>query len=96
MSSLLIRNIRALVSIEYQPRALVSGADMAQLPMLENAYLLAENGRIAAFGPMSECPERADEVLDAAGRFVFPAWCDSHTHIVFAATREEEFVDAED
>ena len=93
MPSLLIRNIRALVSIEYQPRALVSGADMAQLPMLENAYLLAENGRIAAFGPMSECPERADEVLDAAGRFVFPAWCDSHTHIVFAATREEEFVD---
>lgn len=66
---------------------------MAHLPCLDNAYLLVENGRIAAFGPMSECPERVENVLDASDRFVFPSWCDSHTHIVFAATREEEFVD---
>ena len=66
---------------------------MAHLPMLHNAFLLIENDRIAAFGPMAECPERADEVLDATGRLVLPSWCDSHTHIVFAATREEEFVD---
>jgi imidazolonepropionase len=66
---------------------------MASLPILHDAYLLIEQDRIAAFGSMSECPERADEVMDATGRLVLPSWCDSHTHIVFAATREEEFVD---
>lgn len=93
MPSLLIRNIHTLVQAEREPRAIVRGADMAQLPQIHHAYLLSENGRIAAFGPMSECPQRADEEIDASGRFVFPSWCDSHTHIVFAATREEEFVD---
>ncbi|MBP6812248.1 MAG: imidazolonepropionase [Saprospiraceae bacterium] len=92
-STLLIRNIRTLVQAETSRRSLVKGADMANIPCLNDAYLLAENGRIAAFGPMSECPERADVVLDATDRMVFPSWCDSHTHIVFAATREEEFVD---
>ncbi len=66
---------------------------MASIPVLHDAYLLIEGDRIAAFGPMSACPERADEVMDASGRLVLPSWCDSHTHIVFAATREEEFVD---
>jgi imidazolonepropionase len=93
MSNLLIRNIRTLVQAETHRRALVKGADMASLPSLHDAYLLIEQDRIAAFGPMSECPERADEVMDATGRLVLPSWCDSHTHIVFAATREEEFVD---
>jgi imidazolonepropionase len=92
-STLLIRNIRTLVQAETSRRSLVKGADMANIPCLNDAYLLAENGRIAAFGPMSDCPERADVVLDATDRMVFPSWCDSHTHIVFAATREEEFVD---
>jgi imidazolonepropionase len=93
MPSLLIRNIDTLVQAETQPRPVVKGAEMAVLPTLHDAYLLAENGRIAAFGPMADCPARADEVLDATGRSVFPSWCDSHTHLVFAATREEEFVD---
>jgi len=93
MSSMLIRNIRTLVQAETSRRSLVKGADMASLPLLQNAFLLIENERIAAFGPMADCPERADEVLDATGRLVLPSWCDSHTHIVFAATREEEFVD---
>jgi imidazolonepropionase len=66
---------------------------MIDLPVINDAWILAENGRIAAFGTMEECPGRADTMLDATGRFVFPSWCDSHTHIVFAATREEEFVD---
>ena len=66
---------------------------MIDLPVINDAWILAENGRIAAFGTMAECPGRADTMLDATGRFVFPSWCDSHTHIVFAATREEEFVD---
>ncbi len=93
MSSLLIRNIKTLVSAETHPRPMVRGAEMADLALLHDAFLLLENGRVAAFGPMSECPDRADEVLDATGRMVFPSWCDSHTHIVFAASREEEFVD---
>ena len=93
MSSLLIRNIRCLLQAETQLRPLVRGAEMAHIPQVNDAFLLIENGRIAAFGPMSECPERADEVLDATDRLVLPSWCDSHTHIVFAATREEEFVD---
>ncbi len=93
MPNLLIRNIRTLVQAETSRRSLAKGADMASVPVLHDAYLLIENDRIAAFGPMAECPERADEVLDATGRLVLPSWCDSHTHIVFAATREEEFVD---
>ncbi|HLP95863.1 MAG TPA: imidazolonepropionase [Saprospiraceae bacterium] len=93
MPSLLIRNIHLLVQAEHHLRTLVKGAEMANLPCLSNAYVLAENGRIKAFGPMAECPERADEIIDATGKLVLPAWCDSHTHIVFAATREEEFVD---
>jgi imidazolonepropionase len=93
MSNLLIRNIRTLVQAETYRRLLVRGADMASIPLLHDAYLLIEQDRIAAFGPMSECPERADEVIDATGRLVLPSWCDSHTHIVFAVTREEEFVD---
>lgn len=93
MSSLLIRNIKSLVQATKQPQSLVKGAAMAQLPVIENAFLLAEAGRIQDFGPMAQCPERADTVVDATGRFVFPSWCDSHTHLVFAASREEEFVD---
>lgn len=93
MPSLLIRNIKTLVQAETQPRSVVKGADMAVLPVVHDAFLLIENERIAAFGPMSQCPERADAVLDASGRMVFPGWCDSHTHIIYAASREEEFVD---
>ncbi|MBL7828941.1 MAG: imidazolonepropionase [Saprospiraceae bacterium] len=93
MPSLLIRQIGCLVSTDSNLRSVVCGAEMALLPKLEDAFVLIEDGKIAAYGPMTECPERADEVIDASGRFVFPAWCDSHTHIVFATTREEEFVD---
>ncbi|MCC6461752.1 MAG: imidazolonepropionase [Saprospiraceae bacterium] len=93
MSSLLITHIKTLLQAESVARPLPRGAGMAELPALHDAYLLLENDRIAAFGPMAQCPARADEVLDASGRLVLPSWCDSHTHIVFAATREEEFVD---
>jgi imidazolonepropionase len=93
MSSLLLRNIKTLVLAETNPRSLVKGAEMADLPLLNDAWLLIEHDRIARFGHMPDCPERADQVIDASGRMVFPSWCDSHTHIVFAASREEEFVD---
>ncbi|HMQ47698.1 MAG TPA: imidazolonepropionase [Saprospiraceae bacterium] len=93
MSSLLIRNIKTLVQASHTPLNLARGAEMQQLSLMENAFLLVEAGRISDFGPMADCPERADETLDASGRFLFPCWCDSHTHLVFAGSREAEFVD---
>ena len=67
---------------------------MATLPSIEDAWLIVENELIHSFGKMSELPAMAaDEYIDASGRFVLPAWCDSHTHLVFAASREGEFVD---
>ncbi len=94
MSTLLLRHIQTLVQVETtHRRKVVAGADMANLPMLHDAFLLLEDDRIADFGPMAACPTHADQTLDASGRFVLPSWCDSHTHIVFAASREAEFVD---
>lgn len=70
---------------------------MAQLPVLENGWLLIENGRISALGVMDELPAALSQndlrTIDATGRFVLPGWCDPHTHTVFAAPREGEFVD---
>ncbi len=93
MATLLIQNIGLLVQAEKRPRQVVKGAEMRQLPTIPNAFLLVENDRIAAFGPMERCPERADTVIDASGRLVLPSWCDAHTHLVFPAPRDEEFVD---
>ncbi len=91
--SLLITNIKQLVLVEEKPRqAPLRGAELSHLPIIENAFLLIENQRIADFGPMTACPGRADLTLDATDRFLLPAWCDSHTHLVFAKSREEEWV----
>lgn len=93
-NSLLIKNIQELVQTEETPRTTpVPGSQLAQLPSITGAYLLVEGDRIKDFGKMADCPDRADQVLDAAGRMVFPSWCDSHTHLVFAKSREEEWVD---
>ncbi|MBI1227922.1 MAG: imidazolonepropionase [Bacteroidetes bacterium] len=90
---MLITNIRQLVLTEENARTTpLRGSEMADLSFIENAYLFIENQRIIDFGPMSNCPLRADQILDATGRFVLPAWCDSHTHLVFAKSREEEWV----
>ncbi len=92
--SLLVKNIRQLVGTEEQPRTTpIPGSQLGQLNKVETAYLLIEGDRIKDFGPMENCPDRADRVVDATGRMVFPAWCDSHTHLVFANSREEEWVD---
>jgi imidazolonepropionase len=90
--SLLIENIRNLV-LGHQAAKPLRGGLLGELPQLENAFLLVEGGRIAAYGDMAQCPERADEKIDATDRLVMPAWCDSHTHLVFAGSREGEFVD---
>ncbi len=93
MSSLLIRNIRTLAQVETAPRPFVAGAAMAALPTLSDAYLLIEGEHIAGFGAMADCPSAADRTIEADGRLVLPCWCDSHTHLVFAGSREAEFVD---
>lgn len=72
----------------------LKGADLQKLESIGHAYLFAENGNIKAFGPDADCKiERADETMDCSGKLVLPAFCDSHTHLVFAAWRESEFVD---
>ena len=96
MSRLLIKNAKAIVGTHAADVTRAAGEDMARLPMVQDAWLLAENGRIAALGPMSTWPGVHDwndlEVIDATDRFVLPGWCDPHTHTVFAAPREDEFV----
>ena len=65
---------------------------MAVIPSIQQAYLLIENDIIIEYGSMDHCPKHVDKVIDATGKYIFPTWCDSHTHIVFAASREEEFI----
>lgn len=90
---MLITNIKALVGVHPKEQLFLRGSELNQLPVLENAWLLLKDGLIKDFGLMSNLrtPEGNLEVVNAEGRFVFPSWCDSHTHIVFAAPREEEF-----
>ena len=92
----LITNIAHLVNTR-EETTLLRGAALAQLPFIENAFLLIEDGIIADYGPMYELalkiPQLPNHIIDAHEQFVLPAWCDSHTHIVFAKTREEEFID---
>ena len=97
MSKILIKNIKGLVQYgENLPIARI-GNEMQELPILENAYLAIEDNIIVAYGAMNEWEGITDwrnvEVIDADGKYVLPGFCDSHTHIVFAKSREEEFVD---
>ena len=91
---ILIRNIKGLVQVRDQRAVSIKGSAMAQLPVLENSYLAIHNNSIEQYGLMSELPAsaKAKTEIDASGRFVLPSFVDSHTHLVFAASREEEFV----
>ncbi|TBN02359.1 imidazolonepropionase [Hyunsoonleella flava] len=90
----LFKNIMELVQVRETPISFVSGKDMNVLPTIKDAFLLVENGLIADYGKMSDCPDLKDiEVVDISGKTVLPTWCDSHTHLVYAGTRETEFVD---
>ncbi len=93
MSSTLITNIKSIVGIQTQDHNFKKGQEMNQVSTLEHGFILIENNVIADFGPMSDIPDRADVVIDATDRLVLPSWCDSHTHIVYAAGREGEYVD---
>lgn len=91
---LLVKNIGTIVGIDSTCRERISGADMDSMERVENAWLTAEEGIITAFGSMDNCPDSQDfEVVDAQGGMLFPSYCDSHTHIVYAGSREQEFVD---
>jgi len=90
---ILITNIKGLAQVRKNTSGVLSGAAMAELPILNNAYLAIADGKIADYGEMQSLSNpSADQVIDGAGRFVFPSFVDSHTHLVFAASREEEFV----
>ena len=92
--SVLITNIHQLVQVHNKNVMLVSGKDMQQVPVLENAYVYIEHDTIIEYGPMSDCEGFDPEtVIDARGKIVLPSWCDSHTHIVYAGDRSLEFVD---
>jgi imidazolonepropionase len=90
----LIINIKELLQVREQPIEMVSGDAMKQLPKIDHAYLLIENNIISDFGPMENCPSVPDaQVVDAIDRVILPTWVDSHTHIVYAGNRIQEFVD---
>ncbi|WP_295336409.1 imidazolonepropionase [Flavobacterium sp.] len=90
----LIINIKELLQVRETPIDKVSGNEMAILPSIKNAFLLVEDDTIAAFGNMDNCPKLSpDKTIDASGKIVLPSWCDSHTHLVYAGNREQEFVD---
>ncbi len=91
----LIINIKELLQVRDTSVLKVSGAEMAVLPTIKNAYLVIENDLIADFGSMEDVPEdiNPEKCIDGDGKMVLPAWCDSHTHIVYAGNREQEFVD---
>ncbi len=88
----LIKNIGQLLQVRDDTSAL-RGKEMNRLPMMRNAYLVIDNGIISDFGHMQKLPELDAEIIDANGRIVMPTWTDSHTHLVFAASRAGEFVD---
>src|SRR5436190_2558041 len=96
----LITNIKQLVGVR-ETNELIRGKELAELSSVENAYLIIEDGIIAAYGEMQHLKSDPDNFRDrnpkseinAADLFILPCWCDSHTHLVFASSREEEFVD---
>jgi len=90
----LIINIKELLQVRELGINKVSGSEMGILPSIKNAYLLIRNDSIAEFGSMDSCPKiDVNKTIDATGKIVLPSWCDSHTHIVYAGNREQEFVD---
>ncbi|OAD45622.1 imidazolonepropionase [Polaribacter atrinae] len=90
----LFKNIKELIQVRTTPISFVSGDEMNILPTIKNAFLIVEDGLIANFGEMKECPiDDFTNVIDATGKMILPTWCDSHTHLVYAGNREGEFAD---
>ncbi len=97
MKKLLIKNIKQLLQVETTPKHVVRGLNMNILPSIENAYLAIENDTIVDYGSMDDWQGISDwtnlEIIDAEGKIVLPTFCDSHTHAVYAGSREQEYVD---
>jgi imidazolonepropionase len=97
MKKLLIKNIKGLIQVGENIPDMLKGKDMSVVPMIENAFLAMEDGMVVAYGSMDDWGGIEDwrnlQIIDASGKFVMPAFCDPHTHTVFARSREEEFVD---
>lgn len=98
--AVLVKNIKKLVQAEPAPIRFRAGAEMSQLPCIENAFLLTVGDKIHDFGKMEDFSEKMlesiqepVEVVDATGKMVFPTFCDSHSHIVYAGSREIEYID---
>ncbi|MDG5491877.1 imidazolonepropionase [Psychroserpens sp. SPM9] len=92
--SILITNIKELLQVRDTNVTIVKGKDMKVLPVIKNAYVLIEHDTIVEYGHMDDFQDTdADEIIDATGKIVLPTWCDSHTHIVYAGDRTQEFVD---
>ena len=91
--NVLFINIKELIQVREKAVDFLSGKEMNVLPTIKNAFLLVENGLIADYGLMKNCPETTFKTIDATGRMILPSWCDSHTHLVYAGNRESEFVD---
>ena len=90
----IFKNIKELVQVHHESIPYIAGAQMKLLPTIKNAFLVLEDGKIKNFGSMDNYPSLANtEEIDATDRIILPAWCDSHTHIVYAGNREGEFVD---
>ena len=91
---MLVKNIGTIVCIDESGRTRVSGKAMGEITMLDNAWLLTDGARIKDYGTMDTPPAEEDcKVIDAQGGWLFPSFCDSHTHIVYAGSREQEFLD---
>lgn len=94
---ILIKNIKQLVQVEESPQLKVLGKDMKNLSCINDAWLALENDKIVGFGKMEDWEGISDwtnlTIIDATDKLVLPCWCDSHTHIVYAGSREGEFVD---
>ncbi|SNR50062.1 imidazolonepropionase [Lutibacter agarilyticus] len=90
----LFTHIKELIQVEEYPNKMVSGAEMKLLPTIKNAFLLIENNTIKKFGKMKDLPTiKVDKSMNLEGKMILPTWCDSHTHIVYAGNREQEFID---
>jgi imidazolonepropionase len=93
MATQIFTNI-SLIANTREDNLIVRGSQLAYLPAVENAYLVIEDDIIAGYGPMANCTYAASQCAEvSSGCIVLPAWCDSHTHIVFSGSRENEFVD---
>jgi imidazolonepropionase len=91
----LIKNIKSLINTENQPRKWVAGDEMSKLNTIDNAFLIISGDKIEDFGKMENLADKpeADQIIDATGKMVFPSFCDSHTHLVYAGSREIEYGD---